>query len=221
MADASSACAADPRLSGLLGQLSHDLRTPLNAIVGFSDIMERELLGPIGAKPYQSYAGHIRESGLALVQTIDDLLHLMRILAERNGRDTGPVDLAPVVREAVDLHSARPSARPFEVEIKERSKRRAVADRSVVVHAVGNLLHCAACRAPAYATITVSTAARTIQAGSVATMIDYPSGAAARTDVNALGLTIARSLVEMQGGSLTEMPERRGLSRLVMTLPAA
>src|SRR3546814_5461622 len=32
-----------------LANMSHELRTPLNAVIGFSEIMESELLGPLGS----------------------------------------------------------------------------------------------------------------------------------------------------------------------------
>lgn len=211
----------DPRIYGLLGQISHDLRTPLNAIVGFSDIMERELLGPIGAKPYQSYAGHIRQSGLALVQTVDDLLDLMRILAERTGRDRGPLDLPSLLDDAIELQSARAAARPIQVDVIAKSKRRVAGDRSVLVHAVGNLLHCAACRAPAHATVTVTTGVRAQTSDAVAMTVEYPAGPAAASDPSALSLTIARSLVALQGGTIADTTSRNGSERLLLALPAA
>ncbi len=54
-----------------LEHFGHELRTPLTAIIGFSDMMQRELHGPLGSDRYQSYAGHIRESGVTLLQAIE------------------------------------------------------------------------------------------------------------------------------------------------------
>src|SRR3546814_13199434 len=45
-----------------LANMSHELRTPLNAVIGFSEIMESELLGPLGSAQYKSYAADIHES---------------------------------------------------------------------------------------------------------------------------------------------------------------
>jgi PAS domain S-box-containing protein len=48
--------------SEFLASMSHELRTPLNAIIGFSEIMNDEMLGPIGNAQYKGYLrhGHIR-----------------------------------------------------------------------------------------------------------------------------------------------------------------
>ena len=55
--------------SEFLANMSHELRTPLNAIIGFSEILEKGLFGPIGAK-YLDYVGDIRSSGGYLLSII-------------------------------------------------------------------------------------------------------------------------------------------------------
>jgi two-component system, cell cycle sensor histidine kinase PleC len=58
----------------LVAVLSHDLRTPLNAVIGFSDVMQRELFGPLGHDRYRDYAVHIRDSGEQLLKATEDIL---------------------------------------------------------------------------------------------------------------------------------------------------
>ena len=58
----------------MMDRIGHDLRTPLTAIIGFSDMMWCEMHGPLGSDRYQSYAGHIRDSGVTLLQTIETAL---------------------------------------------------------------------------------------------------------------------------------------------------
>src|SRR5205823_11607818 len=59
--------AANHAKSEFLSTVSHELRTPLNAVIGFSEIMERELLGPIGNEKYRSYIVDIQRSGQLLL----------------------------------------------------------------------------------------------------------------------------------------------------------
>jgi signal transduction histidine kinase len=58
----------------LMAQLSHELRTPLNAVIGFSEVMRRELHGPLGHARYQEYAHHISESGDRLLKSSEQAL---------------------------------------------------------------------------------------------------------------------------------------------------
>ena len=67
--------------SEFLANMSHELRTPLNAIIGFSEIMEKELLGPLGTGQYAEYATDIQQSGKHLLSIINDILDLAKIEA--------------------------------------------------------------------------------------------------------------------------------------------
>lgn len=55
-----------------LRQLMHELRNPLNAIVGFAEMIEHQMLGPVG-KAYRYYAADITRQGQRLLQAVDDL----------------------------------------------------------------------------------------------------------------------------------------------------
>jgi PAS domain S-box-containing protein len=52
--------------SQFLANMSHELRTPLNAVIGFSEMMEHGLAGPIGLKQLE-YAGLVHKSGQHLL----------------------------------------------------------------------------------------------------------------------------------------------------------
>jgi two-component system cell cycle sensor histidine kinase PleC len=69
--------------SKFLANMSHELRTPLNAIIGFSEIMEARLFGPLGVDRYDEYCRDIRESGQYLLEVINDILDMSRIEAGR------------------------------------------------------------------------------------------------------------------------------------------
>jgi PAS domain S-box-containing protein len=67
--------------SEFLAQMSHELRTPLNAIIGFSEIMQREALGPIGTPQYRDYVNDIATSAAHLSQMINDVLDVAKLEA--------------------------------------------------------------------------------------------------------------------------------------------
>ena len=62
---------ANQAKSKFLANMSHELRTPLNAIIGFSEIMESGMFGPLGAEKYTEYSRDIRESGRYLLDVIN------------------------------------------------------------------------------------------------------------------------------------------------------
>ncbi|GAB4356218.1 MAG: hypothetical protein Kow00114_07010 [Kiloniellaceae bacterium] len=89
--------------SKFLAHMSHELRTPLNAILGFSEILEREMLGPLEPKTYRDYAKDIQRSGRLLLSIIDDVLDLSRIEAGKLQLTTEQLDPHRLSGEALSL----------------------------------------------------------------------------------------------------------------------
>lgn len=75
--------AANASKTAFLANISHELRTPLNAILGFSELIARECLGPVGSPRYKEYANDIHNSGTHLLSLINDLLDVAKIEAGR------------------------------------------------------------------------------------------------------------------------------------------
>lgn len=73
--------AAHRAKSEFLANMSHELRTPLNAIIGFSELMESGAFGPLGHPRYVSYCRDIHESGRYLLDFVDDVLEMSKIEA--------------------------------------------------------------------------------------------------------------------------------------------
>src|SRR5258708_8797516 len=65
---------ANEAKSRFLADMSHELRTPLNAVIGFSDLISRATLGPLGNAGYQEYAEEIRKGGEHLLELINEVL---------------------------------------------------------------------------------------------------------------------------------------------------
>jgi two-component system cell cycle sensor histidine kinase PleC len=90
--------AANRAKSRFLATMSHELRTPLNAIIGFSEMMNAELLGPLGSKRYVDYAGSINESGRYLLDLINDILDMSKIEAGKYELVHEPVNVVKAIR---------------------------------------------------------------------------------------------------------------------------
>ena len=86
--------------SRFLATMSHELRTPLNAILGFSEVMQEEVLGPVGNASYKGYINDINSSGKHLLNVINEILDLSRIEAGRQELQEESIRLAHVVEEA-------------------------------------------------------------------------------------------------------------------------
>ncbi|MFN4089446.1 MAG: ATP-binding protein [Alphaproteobacteria bacterium] len=95
--------AASAAKSAFLAHMSHELRTPLNAIIGFADMLEAEIFGPLGSTRNREYVRDIRESGSHLLDIVTSLLELARIEAgSDDGTEIDPEALtAEIVDEAV------------------------------------------------------------------------------------------------------------------------
>lgn len=91
--------AANKAKSEFLANISHELRTPLNAIIGFSEIMNEQLFGPIGSEKYAEYAKDIHTSGSFLLNVINDVLDMSKIEAGRIELDYSSVNLSSVIEE--------------------------------------------------------------------------------------------------------------------------
>lgn len=95
--------AANHAKSEFLASVSHELRTPLNAVIGFSEILMRQLLGPIGSERYRSYAEDIHTSSSHLLNIINDILDLSKAEANQLTLDEEEMDLHEVLENALRM----------------------------------------------------------------------------------------------------------------------
>ena len=87
--------------SAFLAQMSHELRTPLNAILGFSEVIQRQVFGPVGDRRYVEYLGYIHASGSHLLSLIDDILDLSRVEAGRYDLQVTRFDPAELIEDTL------------------------------------------------------------------------------------------------------------------------
>ena len=86
-----------------LAYMSHELRTPLNAIIGFSDIMQKQMFGPLGGPRYPEYAASIHDSGRHLLSIINDILDISKIEAGKMKIEPAPIDVRALARSCQNL----------------------------------------------------------------------------------------------------------------------
>ncbi|MEX2312333.1 MAG: histidine kinase dimerization/phospho-acceptor domain-containing protein, partial [Rhodospirillales bacterium] len=53
--------------------LTHEVRTPLSTIIGFADMIEHEMLGPLGNHKYRDYAEDIHKAARVILDTLNDV----------------------------------------------------------------------------------------------------------------------------------------------------
>ena len=88
---------ANASTSQFLANMSRELRTPLNAIIGFSEVMNGELFGPVENERYKEYVGDIHKSSSHLLSLINDILDLSKIEADRYELYEEELDVLDVV----------------------------------------------------------------------------------------------------------------------------
>lgn len=100
-----------------LANMSHELRTPLNAIIGFSEIIRRQMFGPVGSGEYVEYARDIHESGEHLLELINDILDVSRVEAGKRELQESSVDLRDVIHGSLRLLRDKADAKNLSIEV--------------------------------------------------------------------------------------------------------
>jgi two-component system cell cycle sensor histidine kinase PleC len=131
---------ANQTKSKFLANMSHELRTPLNAIIGFSEIMESGMFGPLGAERYHEYCRDIRASGLYLLDVINDVLDMSKIEAGRLKLDVDEFNLEPILNDAMRVVSARAEDKQLTLTAEIAPDIRISADRRALKQIALNLL---------------------------------------------------------------------------------
>jgi two-component system, cell cycle sensor histidine kinase PleC len=219
LAEKDRAEAANRAKSEFLANMSHELRTPLNAIIGFSEIMQSGMFGPLGSDRYEEYADDIHQSGNFLLNVINDILDMSKIEAGRYSLEIERIDLCPLIQEAVRIVSVPAAEKEIEVITKIDERITVDADRRAIKQIMLNLLSNAVKFTGRPGRITVR--AKKVGHAVALTIEDTGCGIAqaalkklgrpfeqvqnqfSRNHAGSgLGLAISRSLAEMHGGAL-------------------
>jgi two-component system, cell cycle sensor histidine kinase PleC len=210
---------ANQAKSKFLANMSHELRTPLNAIIGFSEIMESAMFGPLGAEKYTEYSRDIRQSGEYLLDVINDVLDMSKI--EAGGIHLAPelVELDSILADSLRVVSGRANEKHLTLNSFVDQGINLKADRRALKQIALNLLSNAVKFTPDGGAVTVR---GRLRGGTVTIAIDdngigipkdalrklgrpfeqVESQLTKRHQGSGLGLAIAKSLAELHGGTM-------------------
>jgi two-component system cell cycle sensor histidine kinase PleC len=227
---------ANAAKSKFLANMSHELRTPLNAIIGFSEIMEAAMFGPLGAEKYTEYSRDIRESGEYLLDVINDILDMSKI--EAGGIRLSPevVELEPILADCLRVVSTRAGEKKLVLHAEIEPEILLNADRRAVKQVALNLLSNAVKFTPDGGAVTVRGRVR----GGMITIAIADNGIGIPKEAlrklgrpfeqvesqltkkhqgSGLGLAIAKSLTEMHGGTMRIRSKLGKGTMVVVRLP--
>lgn len=88
--------------SAFLASMSHELRTPLNAILGYWDLLDAEVTGPLNAEQKEQL-GRIDAAARHLLRIIEEILTFSRVEAGEEQVSIEVVDFGALARETVGM----------------------------------------------------------------------------------------------------------------------
>jgi signal transduction histidine kinase/CheY-like chemotaxis protein len=211
----------DPKLQ-LLATMSHEMRTPLNGILGMTSLLLDTALEP----NQRAYAESVRESGVALLALINDLLDYSKIEAGHMEIERHAFSAAGMVQSVAELLSPKAVDKNIEITayVDSAIPAQLLGDearlRQVLINLAGNGVkftdtggvsieaHLASLEnGVARVTFGVRDSGIGIPRDKQATIFEEfaqgESGAARKREGTGLGLAIARKIVRAMGGDIT------------------
>jgi len=221
--------------SRFVAAMSHELRTPLNSILGFSQLLASSGTGGLNDRQ-QRYVGHIESSGRHLLALINDVLDLSKVEAGQMEVELEPIELEPLLEEAVNQLRPLADAKPLELVLDPAPGIWIRADRRRFLQVMLNLLSNAIKFTTAGGTVRVVAvrAGRTARISVIDSGIGIPPEeqerifeeftqvdrqSARSVEGTGLGLALSRRLLQLMRGTIqVESQEGKG-STFSMVLP--
>jgi len=235
-----AAKAANLAKSEFIANMSHELRTPLNAIIGFSEMIQGQMLGPVGKPQYVEYANDIARSGAHLLAIINDILDLSRLEAGRLELNEGEHSLRNLVEPAVALLRPEAEKAGLKVEVRiDQPERRIRGDERVIRQVLLNLLSNAIKFTPLGGTVTVTAVVEATGELAVAVkdsgigiaamdldrvlepFVQIESVMSRRHQGAGLGLALVKSMTDLHGGRFHIDSQPGAGTTATIRLPAA
>ena len=200
-----------------LATLSHELRTPLNAILGWINLID---VGALDEAEMRRALGTIARNARTQAQLVEDLLDVSRIISGKMQLRAVAMDLAEVADAA--RHVVLPAAEAKSITLRVKIEQRPLlitGDPDRLQQVIWNLLSNAVKFTPAYGrveldvgsgptgvTIVVRDTGEGIPASFIPHVFDrFRQADSTTTRAHGglgLGLSIAKSIVELHGGTI-------------------
>ncbi len=205
--------------SEFLANMSHELRTPLTAIIGFSELMQEELFGPLNDKQ-QEYIDDIHASGKHLLSLINDILDLSKIEAGRMELHPELIDVEALAQSAATIIKERIQAANLVLDVTVSPQHDYLyADARKIKQVLYNLLSNAVKFTPAKGKVSLSitddgervhfrvrdTGVGIAEADQVLLFQEFSqvdSSLSRRHEGTGLGLALSKRLIELHGGEI-------------------
>jgi PAS domain S-box-containing protein len=222
--------------SEFLTSLSHELRTPINATLGYADLLDLEVSGPLGEQQ-REYIRRIRGSQEHLLRIITDLLNYSRIESGRVEFELTEVTMNSIVEKVLPMVEPQAAAKDLAITYRpQEDPSTALADRARAEQIVLNLLANAVKFTPAGGRVEV-TCARTADRATVVVADTGPGVPLEQQNAifepfvqigrsltsghegTGLGLAISRDLARGMGGDVSVVSGPDAGATFTLSLP--
>lgn len=231
--------AANRAKSEFLARMTHELRTPLNAVIGYSELMQEEA-AERGYSDMLDDLERVRIAGNHLLSMINDTLDLAKIETGRLELHPEPVNLERLAREVVDAVRPLAQRNRNRLEIDLADVGPSVTDPTKLRQILFNLLSNAA-KFTEDGVISLNMRAETKRDGRIICFsvsdtgpgipesqqkkifqpfVQVSNSAAGNIGGTGLGLSVARSICTLMGGSIRLDSSTGGGTTFTVRLPA-
>ena len=210
---------ANKAKSEFLANMSHELRTPLNSIIGFSEMMEYEIMGPL-PDTYHEYSSLISTSGRLLLETVNSILDLAKIEAGKFDLHKEPIFMGDIVHEALALINIQAKTKGIELINDTHNLHFMFIDpmrmKQVLLNVLGNAIkftdvgsvtisnHCGEAGHDLFITDTgIGMTPEQIEIALQPFRQVHGTSFARRYQGTGLGLSLSRQIMTLHGGELT------------------
>jgi len=225
--------------SEFLAAVSHELRTPLNAVIGFAEVLQGALYGPLGDPRYRDHAGDILNGGRQLLDMVNSVLEFAQI--ESGGLQLDEAEISPraLIAPCLAVLADKIGGRDLVIVSRiDSGLPRLIVDRQQMRRVLNHLLSNAIKFTPDGGRVSIDVEDEG-DGGLLLAVSDTGIGIAPedlrrafepfaqvdgalsrRYEGLGLGLPLARAIVEAHGGRLALDPAAGGGTRAWIRLPA-